>query len=99
MLTDTALRSQVDQLWDKLWAGGLSNPLDAIEQLSYLFFMKRLDDAENAREQAARRSSIEYESLFHDPRLRWSYWTNLKAEEALRFVKETVFPALKEMGS
>lgn len=31
MLTDPKLRSQVDQLWDKLWTGGLSNPLDAIE--------------------------------------------------------------------
>jgi type I restriction enzyme M protein len=99
MLTDTALRSQIDQLWDKLWSGGLSNPLDAIEQLSYLLFMKRLDDAENAREQAARRRGVEYETLFNDPKLRWSYWTNLKAEEALKYVKETVFPALKEMGS
>ncbi len=99
MLTDTALRSQIDQLWDKLWSGGLSNPLDAIEQLSYLLFMKRLDDAENAREQAARRRGVKYESLFKDPKLRWSYWTNLKAEEALKFVKESVFPALKEMGS
>ena len=99
MLTDTTLRSQIDQLWDKLWSGGLSNPLDAIEQLSYLLFMKRLDDAENAREQAARRRDVEYESLFKDPKLRWTYWTNLKAEEALKFVKERVFPALKEMGS
>lgn len=99
MLTDSKLRSQVDLLWDKLWSGGLSNPLDAIEQLSYLLFMKRLDDAENAREQAARRRGVEYESLFKDPKLRWSYWTQLKAEEALKFVKEKVFPALKDMGS
>lgn len=98
MLTDTALRSQVDQLWDKLWSGGLSNPLDAIEQFSYLLFMKRLDDAENAREQAARRRGTEYTPLFKDLKHRWAYWTNLKAEDALKFVKETVFPALKEMG-
>src|SRR5437660_4425171 len=99
MLTDSKLRSQVDLLWDKLWSGGLANPLDAIEQLSYLLFMKRLDDAENAREQAARRRGVEYESVFKDPKLRWSFWTQLKAEEALKFVKEIVFPALKEMGS
>ena len=99
MLTDTALRSQVDQLWDKLWAGGLSNPLDAIEQLSYLLFMKRFDDAENAREQAARRRGTTYEPIFKDVKHRWSYWTQLKAEEALKYVKETVFPALKEMSS
>ncbi|MBM4142511.1 MAG: hypothetical protein FJ225_02810 [Lentisphaerae bacterium] len=43
MLTDTQLRSKVEALWDKLWSGGLSNPLDAIEQLSYLIFLKQLD--------------------------------------------------------
>ncbi len=56
MLTDPKLRSQVDQLWDKLWSGGLSNPMDAIEQFSYLLFFKRLDDAENQR-RAARPSA------------------------------------------
>src|ERR1700730_7434713 len=99
MLTDTALRSQVDQLWDKLWAGGLANPLDAIEQMSYLLFMKRLDDAENAREQGARRRGTKYEPIFKDATHGWSYWTNLKAEDALKYVKETVFPALKEMST
>ena len=53
MLTDPKLRSQVDALWDKLWAGGLSNPMDAIEQFSYLLFFKRTDDAENHREKQA----------------------------------------------
>ena len=59
MLTDPKLRSQVDSLWDKFWTGGLTNPLDAIEQFSYLLFLKRLDDArERARAagQAPRRS-------------------------------------------
>lgn len=98
MLTDNVLRSQIDNLWDKLWTGGLSNPLDAIEQLSYLLFMKRLDDAENAREQAARRRGVKYQSVFSDRQLRWSEWTQRTAEDAVKFVKETVFPALKEMG-
>ena len=40
MLTDSQLKSSVDALWNKVWTGGLSNPLDAIEQLSYLFFLK-----------------------------------------------------------
>ena len=40
MLTDPKLRSQVDALWDKFWTGGLANPLDAIEQFSYLLFLK-----------------------------------------------------------
>jgi type I restriction enzyme M protein len=52
MLTDTALRSKVDALWDKLWFGVLSNPLDAIEQLSFLFFLKRLDERQQDAERA-----------------------------------------------
>jgi len=39
-----ALKSKIDQLWNKFWAGGISNPLTAIEQITYLLFMKRLDD-------------------------------------------------------
>lgn len=98
MLTDSTLRSKVDALWNKLWTGGLSNPLDAIEQLSYLLFMKRLDDAENEREQFARRRGVEHSPAFTDEKLRWGYWTNLEAREALKHVKEKVFPALKTLG-
>ena len=65
MLTDPNLKSQVDGLWNKLWSGGLSNPLDAIEQLSYLLFLKRLDDEENRREKQARRRGAAFEA-------RWS---------------------------
>ena len=66
MLTDPKLRSQVDALWDKLWAGGLSNPMDAIEQFSYLLFFKRLDDAENRREKQAIRRNQVYEPKMPD---------------------------------
>lgn len=59
MLTDPKLRSQVDALWDKFWTGGLANPLDAIEQFSYLLFLKRLDDRENAAERQALRPNFQ----------------------------------------
>ena len=98
MLTDPALRSQIDALWDKLWAGGLSNPLDSIEQLSFLLFLKRLDEAEQDRERDVRLGRKKREPVFPDPKLRWSYWTNLKAEDALKHVKENVFPFLKSLG-
>jgi type I restriction enzyme M protein len=97
VLTDTKLRSQVDQLWDDLWSGGLSNPLDAIEQFSYLLFFKRLDDAENSKERQAKRRGIPYEPGIKEE-LRWRYWTKMKAEDALKHVKERIFPAFKEMG-
>jgi len=98
MLTDPKLRSQVDALWDKLWTGGLSNPLDAIEQLSFLLFLKRLDEAEQDRERDIRLHRNERKPIFSDPKLRWTYWTNLKADEALKHVKEKVFPFLKTLG-
>src|SRR6266568_2252889 len=98
MLTDPKLRSQIDALWDKLWTGGLSNPLDAIEQLSFLLFLKRLDEAEQDRERDIRLHRTKRAPIFPDPELRWSYWTNLKADEALKHVKETVFPFIKTLG-
>jgi len=42
--SNSALKSLIDQLWNKFWAGGISNPLTAIEQITYLLFMKRMDD-------------------------------------------------------
>src|SRR2546426_10756646 len=97
MLTDDKLRSQVDALWDKLWTGGLSNPMDAIEQLSYLLFLKRMDEAEDNRERQAKRRGQPYTPGLK-PELRWGYWTQMKAEGAPKHIKEVGFPALKEMG-
>jgi type I restriction enzyme M protein len=98
MLTDPKLKSQVDKLWDMLWTGGLTNPMDAIEQLSFLIFLKRLDDEENRREAQARRRGQPYE-----PRLpadmRWGTWTKYQAADALKHVRDVLFPALREMGT
>jgi type I restriction enzyme M protein len=97
MLTDTKLRSQIDQLWDKLWTGGLSNPMDAIEQLSYLLFLKRLDDTENqAAKQAQLRGQLYLPRVPEE--MRWRHWTNFEAKEALKHIREKVFPWFKEMG-
>jgi type I restriction enzyme M protein len=97
MLTDPKLRSQVDQLWDRLWTGGLSNPMDAIEQLSYLIFLKRLDDVENREERQAGRRGQPYESRV-PAEMRWGHWTRFGAGEALKHVREVVFPWFREMG-
>lgn len=97
MLTDTKLRSQVDQLWDKLWAGGLSNPLDAIEQFSYLLFFKRLDDRENQRERQAQRRKKSFEPSVPEE-IRWRTWTKYEARKALDHIKEKVFPWFRKMG-
>ena len=97
MLTDPKLRSQIDQLWDDLWTGGLTNPLDAIEQLSYLIFLKRLDDVENQAEKRAKLRNQPYRPRVPAD-MRWGHWTHFKADDALKHVREAVFPWLKEMG-
>lgn len=98
MLTDTKLRSQVDALWDKLWSGGLANPLDAIEQISYLLFLKHLDDEENQREKLAGLRQQPYEPRI-PPKMRWSYWSNLTGTQALAHLRDQVFPWFRNLGS
>ena len=95
MLTDNTLRSAVEALWDKLWSGGLANPLDAIEQLSFLLFLKRLDEREQDAERAAKLRGKKFTPIFPSPDLRWSHWTQLPANAALKQVKEAVSPSSK----
>ena len=49
------IRSQVDRIWDAFWSGGISNPLEVMEQITYLLFLKRLDDIQTAAENKASR--------------------------------------------
>jgi type I restriction enzyme M protein len=61
---NSALKSKIDQLWDKFWSGGISNPLTAIEQITYLLFMKRLDDLDLRRKPDAEFTGDKYTSKF-----------------------------------
>jgi type I restriction enzyme M protein len=98
-MLDSALKSKVNQLWDKFWSGGLTNPLQAIEQMSYLLFMKRLEDEDIGRAQNARLKDETYISIFQDhDDCRWSHWTNLPADQILDHVRDTVFPFLRNLG-
>jgi len=97
MLTDSKLRSQVDQLWTKLWTGGLTNPMDAIEQFSYLLFLKRMDEAETERERQARMRGQDYESKLPD-NMRWNQWSKLPAAQALKHLKEIVFTNITKLS-
>lgn len=57
------LKSRIDALWDKFWSGGLSNPLSSIEQMSYLIFMKRLEDMDAAEQKRAQAGKHSYKSV------------------------------------
>jgi len=98
-MLDAELRSKIRQLWDRFWSGGISDPLVAITQMSYLIFMKRLEDEEIEREQNAQLSGEQYTSLFKDHEdCKWSEWTNLPANQILDQVRDKVFPFLRTLG-
>jgi len=98
-MLDAELKSKINQLWDKFWSGGISNPLQAIEQMSYLLFMKRLEDEEIARQQNSQLSGEKYESIFEgNEECKWSKWSNLPADDILDHVRDNVFPFLRKLG-
>jgi len=59
-----AIQSKIDKLWNNFWSGGISNPLTAIEQITYLLFMKRMDELDQKRQQDAKFTGEEYSSRF-----------------------------------
>ncbi|MGC2063360.1 MAG: N-6 DNA methylase, partial [Thermodesulfovibrionales bacterium] len=112
MLQNNAqLKSLIDKLWNNFWSGGISNPLTAIEQITYLIFMKRLDDLEAKRERDAEFTGEKYTSRFSGKykvpgsteavdksELRWSDFKRRPAEEMLLHVQTKVFPFLKDLN-
>jgi len=98
MLTPT-LRSKIDALWDKFWSGGIANPLTAIEQISYLLFMRRLDAVDLKAREDAEWLDKPYDSVFagHED-LRWSHFRHLPGNEMLTHVRDQVFPFIRTLG-
>ncbi|MGD9730034.1 MAG: type I restriction-modification system subunit M N-terminal domain-containing protein, partial [Nitrospiraceae bacterium] len=58
------LRNQIDRLWDSFWSGGISNPLEVIEQITYLLFLRRLDELQQLEENKANRLGTPIERRF-----------------------------------
>ena len=98
-MLEASLKSKIDLLWDKFWSGGISNPLQAIEQMSYLIFMKRLEYEEAERERNARLVSGNYRSAFAgNPSCKWSKWTEMPADKMYQHVRDVVFPFLRGLN-
>lgn len=92
------IKSKIDKLWDMFYSGGLSNPLSSIEQISYLIFMKRLEDMDNEEHRKADRRNQKYESIFkNNEDCRWSHWMHFDAESMLKHVRDKAFPFIKEL--
>ena len=101
MITGT-LKNQIDKIWDDMYSYGLANPLTVIDQLTSLFFIKSLDDNEIANEKkAALLPGAKMERVFpadeEGQLLRWSKFSQLKAEEMHEILRDKVFPFIQTL--
>lgn len=110
MLTQN-MKSLINSLWDKFWSGGISNPLTAIEQISYLLFMRRLDETDTELKSNSEFTKEKYQSIFKGKftipntkesvdkaTLRWSYFKQMEGGEMLKHVQMKVFPYVKQVN-
>ncbi len=90
------LKNRVDKLWEMFWTGGLTNPLDVIEQITYLMFIRDLDRTDNARKKDSVMLGTTYESVFlGKEHLKWSALRDKPAEAMYQAIQGEVFPFIK----
>lgn len=102
------LRNKIDALWDAFAAGGLVNPLEVIEQVTYLIFIHDLDVSDNMREKESIMLGLPFESIFagqvkigdrevDGKLLKWSVFHDLPAQKMYSIMQEWVFPFIKNL--
>ncbi|MGH3885276.1 MAG: N-6 DNA methylase [Pseudonocardiaceae bacterium] len=102
------LKSKIDRIWDAFWSGGIANPVEVIEQITYLLFLRRLDDLQMLAEHKANRTRRTIERRIFpegsDDRgrayddLRWSRFKDFAPAEMFAVVSDHVFPFLRTLG-
>lgn len=94
------IKAKINRIWQTLWSAGLTNPIKDVEQITYLMFMKLLDEQQIQKEQKSNLLGVPLSSPVFgkgDERLRWSRFKNKSPEEMHRLVREEVFPFLKRI--
>jgi type I restriction enzyme M protein len=102
------LKNKIDSLWEIFWTGGLTNPLDVIEQMTYLMFIHDLDATDNTRAMESTMLGIPYISIFSPEitigdrtidgsQLKWSVFHDFPAGKMYSTVQEWVFPFIKDL--
>src|SRR6185295_19993882 len=97
------IRSQIDAIWNTFWSGGIANPLEVIEQITYLLFLKRLDDLHTLEENKAARLKLKKLERRVFPAgkdakgrpyedFRWSRFKHFEPKEMFAVVNDHVFP-------
>lgn len=102
------LKNKVDGLWEIFWTGGLTNPLDVIEQMTYLMFIRDLDDSDNVHMKESIMLGLPYKSIFEENvtigdrkvpgnQLKWSVFHDFPAQKMYANMQENVFPFIKNL--
>lgn len=104
------LKNKIDSIWNAFAAGGLVNPLEVIEQITYLMFIRDLDDSDNLKAKESAMLGLPYESIFSGEvqvgerkidgnQLKWSVFRDFPAGRMYSIVQEWVFPFIKTLHS
>ena len=98
---DTDLRNKIDRIWEYFWTGGITNPLSVIEQITYLLFIKGLDDIEIRNEKDDVFLGITSNRIFDSEHqnCRWSVFKDYEAGKMFKNMQENVFPFIKQLGN
>lgn len=107
------IKNRIDSIWDVFWTGGITNSITILEQMTYLFFMKMLDDAQRTKEANANAFGVAVkdptfkEGMWHNPEtdkdvpyksLRWSTFKNMEAEAMYKLISKDVFVFIKNLN-
>lgn len=102
------LKSKVDAVWDAFWSGGISNPLEVMEQITYLLFIKRLDELQEAEDNFVNRTGEAPRRMIFPEgtddkglayaEMRWDHFKNIAPADVYTIIAEHVFPFLRNLG-
>ena len=95
------IKNKVDKIWTDIWAGGLTNPLSVIEQLTYLMFIRSLDEKELETEEFENMTGEKMQKIFPQTTtgqaMRWSKFKNNDPRDIFTTMTQRIFPAIKNM--
>lgn len=97
MFVRNEVKSKIDGIWDKFWSGGIANPLNAIEQITALIFLKMLSEKDNKKISQASFIKEDYLSIFEENKYaKWDNFKDLDSERMLETVRDEAFPFIKK---
>lgn len=92
------LKNKIDMIWEMFWTGGITNPLDVVEQMTYLMFIHDLDETDAKKAKSSMMLELPYTSMFegHD-QYKWSVFRDLPAEKMYELMQTEIFPFIKNL--